>query len=146
MGDAYMCAGSLRSVRKDAAPDMVLAAMEILQFVEDTKINPNAVAMNFEIRLGIKTGAVVAGVLGAKKFAYDIWGDTVNVASRIESNSEAGKINISEVTYELIKDEFNCEFRGEIEAKNRGKIKMYFVTAAKNNPELTKLFQKQVSS
>jgi class 3 adenylate cyclase len=66
-------------------------------------------------------------VVGTKKFAYDIWGDTVNVASRMESNSEPGKINISESTYNLINDSFNCEYRGEIEVKHRGSMKMYFV-------------------
>jgi len=87
--------------------------------------------MTFDIRIGINTGPVVAGVVGTKKFAYDIWGDTVNVASRMESMSEPGKINISENTYALIKDDFDCEYRGEIEAKNRGKLKMYFVKREK---------------
>jgi class 3 adenylate cyclase len=68
--------------------------------------------------------------VGTKKFAYDIWGDTVNVASRMESMSEAGKINISESTYALVKDNWNCEYRGEIQAKNRGQLKMYFVNGA----------------
>jgi class 3 adenylate cyclase len=70
---------------------------------------------------------VVAGIVGVKKFAYDIWGDTVNTAARMEQNSEAGRINISETTYQLVKNKFNCEYRGEIEAKNKGKLKMYFV-------------------
>jgi class 3 adenylate cyclase len=70
---------------------------------------------------------VVAGVVGTQKFAYDIWGDTVNVAARMESNSETGKINISENTYELIKDEFECEYRGRIKVKNKGMMKMYYV-------------------
>ena len=73
----------------------------------------------------------MAGVVGTKKFAYDIWGDTVNIASRMESMSEPGKINISENTYALIKEDFDCEYRGEIEAKNRGKLKMYFVNDTK---------------
>jgi class 3 adenylate cyclase len=133
MGDAYMCAGGLHSVREDTAHNMVLAAIEILQFVEDTKIDQNALEKNFEIRLGINTGAVVAGVVGKKKFAYDIWGDTVNVAARMEAMSEPGKINISENTYKLIKDQFTCEYRGEMEAKNRGKLKMYYVSV-KNKP------------
>ena len=81
----------------------------------------------FEVRIGIHSGSVVAGIVGVKKFAYDIWGDTVNTAARMEQNSEAGKINISQTTYELVKDKFNCKYRGEIEAKNKGKLKMYFI-------------------
>ncbi len=72
----------------------------------------------------------MAGVVGKKKFAYDIWGDTVNIASRMESNSKPGKINVSETTYKLIKDQYNCIYRGEIEAKNKGRMKMYFVERA----------------
>ena len=77
--------------------------------------------------IGIHSGSVVAGIVGVKKFAYDIWGDTVNTAARMEQNSEAGKINISQTTYGLVKDNFTCTYRGEIEAKNKGKLKMYFV-------------------
>jgi class 3 adenylate cyclase len=81
----------------------------------------------FEIRIGIHTGPVVAGIVGVKKFAYDIWGDTVNIASRMESSGEAGKVNISGSTYELVKEKFKCEHRGKIQAKNKGEIDMYFV-------------------
>ena len=87
---------------------------------------------HFDIRLGINTGPVVAGVVGTKKFAYDIWGDTVNVASRMESTSEPGKINIAENTYQLIKDAITCEYRGEIEVKNKGSMKMYFANRIKD--------------
>jgi len=81
----------------------------------------------FEIRIGINSGALVAGIVGVKKFAYDIWGDTVNTASRMESSGESGKINISETTYELVKDHFHCISRGKIEAKHKGMVDMYFV-------------------
>ena len=80
-----------------------------------------------EIRIGVHTGTVVAGIVGVKKFAYDIWGDTVNIASRMERGSEAWKVNISDTTYELVKDQFNCTYRGKINAKNKGEIDMYFV-------------------
>jgi class 3 adenylate cyclase len=80
----------------------------------------------FELRIGIHTGPVVAGVVGLKKYAYDIWGDTVNVAARMEQHSEAGKINISGSTYELVKEKCLCHYRGKIEAKNKGEIDMYF--------------------
>ncbi|MCJ7465088.1 MAG: adenylate/guanylate cyclase domain-containing protein [Maribacter sp.] len=129
IGDAYMCAGGLHADEKDHAQRMVLAGLEIAAFVEATKNDVSAVERSFDIRLGINTGPVVAGVVGTKKFAYDIWGDTVNVASRMETLSEPGKINISESTYDLVKDTWVCEYRGEIEVKNRGALKMYFVNA-----------------
>ena len=122
-----MCAGGLPFPIKDHAIKMVQAGFEILQFVEDVKLSETDQGLSFDVRIGINTGPVVAGVVGSKKFSYDIWGDTVNVASRMETMSEAGKINISQNTYELIKNEFICEYRGEIAVKNRGKMKMYFV-------------------
>ncbi len=131
IGDAYMCAGGLPFPSEGHAEKIVKAAMEIAEFVTETKKNVNAKEMNFDVRIGINTGPVVAGVVGAKKFAYDIWGDTVNIASRMESNSEPGKINISENTYEIIKDNFDCKYRGELEVKNKGMMKMYFVNGVK---------------
>lgn len=133
IGDAYMCAGGLHDKTKDHAHRMVRAAFEIAEFVKETKQDAAASEMTFDIRIGINTGPVVAGVVGTKKFAYDIWGDTVNVASRMESMSEPGRVNISENTYNLIKENAECEYRGKIQVKNRGMMKMYFVNSLKEN-------------
>lgn len=135
IGDSYMCAGGLPFAIKDHAHKMIQAAHEILEFVEEAKKNRTGDQMRFDIRIGINTGPVVAGVVGSKKFSYDIWGDTVNVASRMEGMSEAGKINISENTYNLVKDSFECEYRGEIAVKNRGVMKMYFVQTGLSGAE-----------
>ncbi|MEY8849005.1 adenylate/guanylate cyclase domain-containing protein [Psychroserpens sp. XS_ASV72] len=126
IGDAYMAAGGLSLDDTNQAHKMILAAREMIAFVKQVQHDEDTTAA-FDIRIGINTGSVVAGVVGTKKFAYDIWGDTVNVASRMETNSEPGRINISESTYQLIKDDFECEYRGELEVKNRGQLKMYFV-------------------
>lgn len=118
IGDAYMAVGGLPVISNTHAQDVVSAALEILKFMQNK---------TFEIRIGIHTGNVVAGIVGIKKFQFDIWGDTVNTASRMESSGEAGKVNVSETTYELIKHKFPCEYRGKIKAKNKGEIDMYFV-------------------
>lgn len=128
MGDSYMCAGGLPVANKTHAADVVKAALEIQQFMHQhlqERITENKEV--FEMRIGIHTGPVVAGIVGVKKFAYDIWGDTVNIASRMESSGEAGKVNISGSTYELVKDILSCAHRGKIRAKNKGEIDMYFV-------------------
>lgn len=128
IGDSYMCVGGLPEVSHTHAISTVNVALEIRDFVEIEK--QKRITENkpyFEIRIGCNSGPVIAGIVGTKKFAYDIWGDTVNIASRMESSCETGKINISETTYQLVKDNFKCVHRGKIEAKNKGIIDMYFV-------------------
>lgn len=128
IGDSYMCAGGLPVISKTHASDVVNAALEIQKFMNNHFQQIKSEGKEpFEIRIGIHTGPVVAGIVGVKKFAYDIWGDTVNIASRMESSGEAGKVNISGSTYELVKNKFNCTHRGKIQAKNKGEIDMYFV-------------------
>lgn len=127
IGDAYMCAGGLPAPNDSNPRDAVRAAIEMVQFVRSVKAQPPPGIIPFDIRLGINTGPVVAGVVGTKKFQYDIWGSTVNLAARMESSSTPGKINISENTYQLVKDEFPCAYRGEIETQKGEVLKMYFV-------------------
>ena len=128
IGDSYMCAGGLPNTNHTHPWDLVNAGLEFQQFIinridDHTRNNKTY----FELRIGIHTGPVVAGIVGIKKFAYDIWGDTVNIASRLESSGETGQVNISGATYALIKDKFICTHRGKIQAKNKGEIDMYFV-------------------
>ncbi|TAH28959.1 MAG: DUF2225 domain-containing protein [Cytophagales bacterium] len=133
IGDAYMCAGGLPIANETNPIDAIKAGIEIQKYMQAYKEECIAKGEDyFECRLGINTGAVVAGVVGTSKFAYDIWGDAVNTASRAESNGEVGKVNITEATYNLVKDIYECEYRGEIEAKGKGFIKMYFVVGEKN--------------
>ena len=132
IGDSYMCAGGIPKKNKTSAIDSILAAMEIQSFMDQMKTIKETMGYNYwELRLGIHTGPLVAGVIGEKKFAYDVWGDTVNIASRMESSGTPGKVNISGSTYHLVKNFFECEYRGKIEAKNKGEVEMYYVNRLK---------------
>jgi class 3 adenylate cyclase/lipopolysaccharide biosynthesis regulator YciM len=125
VGDAYLVVSGLPNPIHNHAEDIVKAAIEIRDHMRQRRKEMGE--NTFEVRIGINTGPVIAGVVGMRKFAYDIWGDTVNVAARMEQSSVPGKVNISDVTYALVKDKFRFTYRGEIEAKNKGMMKMYFV-------------------
>jgi class 3 adenylate cyclase/tetratricopeptide (TPR) repeat protein len=139
IGDAYMCAGGLPFPTKDHSHKMMQAAFEIIEVMKKAENQRDEGVMPFEVRVGLNTGPVVAGVVGLKKFAYDIWGDTVNVAARMESMSEPGRINVSEATYQLIRNDFNCEKRGEVFVKNKGMMHMYFVNGVKKKTASKKI-------
>ena len=134
IGDAYMCAGGIPAPNTTNPVDIVNAALEIKAFMENLRQEREARGQDYwELRIGIHTGPVVAGVVGKNKFAYDIWGDAVNTASRMESSGIPGKVNISGTTYALVKDHFDCHHRGKIQAKNKGEIDMYIVENGRYN-------------
>ena len=128
IGDAYMCAGGIPEKNRTNPVEIILAALEMRTYMNNLKKASELVGMKYwDIRIGIHTGTVVAGVVGQKKLSYDIWGDTVNTASRMESSGEAGKINISGTTYEFVKEFFDCDYRGKMPVKYKGELEMYFV-------------------
>lgn len=130
IGDAYLAVCGLPLKNECHAYQTTLVALDIIEFIEERKkVNPNAL----DIRIGINSGSLIAGIVGVKKFAYDIWGDTVNTAARMEQNSEKGKINISESTYQLVKDKIVCEYRGKIHTKGKGEMDMYFAIETKKD-------------
>lgn len=132
IGDSYMCAGGIPIANKTHPIDCVLSAMEFMEHVEYINDYRRESKLPYwDMRIGIHTGPLVAGIIGTKKFTYDLWGDTVNTASRMETASNSKKINISGTTYNLVKDYFDCEYRGKIDVKNKGGVDMYFVIGIK---------------
>jgi class 3 adenylate cyclase len=131
IGDAYVCAGGVPTKNEDNPNLVVRAALECMEEVNKLRAERMKQGkQTFEFRFGIHTGQLVAGVIGIRKFAYDIWGDTVNMAARMQQEGEVGKINISGDTYELIKNNFACVHRGKHDVKNKGQVDMYFVEKA----------------
>lgn len=128
IGDAYMCVSGIPEEREDHAHIMIQAAQEMKEIVDSQmKELKESGKPYLEMRIGIHSGPLVAGVVGSSKFAYDVWGDSVNIAARMEQSGTPGMINVSETVYQITNSSFDFEFRGEVEAKNKGKMKMYFV-------------------
>ncbi len=132
IGDAYMAAGGIPVKNSSNPVEVVLAGIEMQYYMNDLKKKKTEI---WDLRIGIHTGPIISGVVGHKKLSYDIWGDTVNTASRMESSGEPGKVNISGTTYSLVKEFFICEYRGKLPVKYKGNIDMYFVNGLR--PELS---------
>ena len=128
IGDSYMIAAGLPKNMDEHAEKLLQAAFEMRDYIRNRNEGKK---IKFEMRIGIHSGPVVAGIVGMRKFTYDVWGDTVNIASRMTSNCEPGKINISGTTFNLVKDKFNCIHRGKLNAKGKGEIDMYFVVGSR---------------
>src|SRR6185369_8229287 len=141
---SYMCAGGIPTPNDEHPVKIVQASLEIREYIRKrNEIRSSMGLPPWELRIGIHVGPIVAGVVGRKKYAYDIWGSTVNIASRMESNGEPGKVNISSATYDLIKDYYECSYRGKISAKNIGEIDMYFIDHEYTIPKTLLLNEKQ---
>jgi adenylate cyclase len=138
IGDSYMCAGGIPTEDDNHLLNIIKASLEMQKFISRRNAEKRKMDLpEWNIRIGVNTGPIVAGVVGRKKYAYDIWGATVNIASRMESNGEPGRVNISSATYEMIKEEYECTYRGKIFAKNIGEIDMYFIENEVNSNRLS---------
>jgi class 3 adenylate cyclase len=145
IGDSYMCAGGLTVGHKDHAVRSCLAALEIRRFVVASNLRRTAIGQPaWHIRIGIHSGSVVSGVVGRKKFSYDVWGDAVNIAARMETAGNADRLNVSESTYQHVKSYFDCTPRGAQDVKNKGKMTMYFLDRLK--PEYAEDVEGEVSN
>lgn len=143
IGDVYLCAGGLPISNKTNAFDVVNAALDILEFMKNMRKERAANQQQaYEIRIGINSGPIVAEIIDLKKFSYNIWGDTVNLASSLLTTGEVNKINISENTYNIIKDVYDCEYRGKINVKGMGLTSMYFIHGRKNHETNFDLIEK----
>ena len=128
IGDAYMCVGGVPETNRSHSIDACLAALEMQQHIDGVSRQRKKLRLpHWNLRVGVHTGPVIAGVVGRRKFIYDVWGDAVNVAARMESAGAAGKINVSEAIYHRTKDLFDFEPRGAIEVKNKGRLEMFFL-------------------
>jgi guanylate cyclase len=131
IGDSYMVASGVPRGRHDHAQALVRMALEMRNYVAAHTFRDGRVV---SFRIGINSGSMIAGVIGRRKFVYDVWGDAVNIASRMESHGLGGAVQITRATYELIKDEFVCEPRGTVNVKGKGEMEVWIVMSAKENP------------